>query len=152
MGSLPRRLPVHTGDALRKWARCGVILTAGLLGCAAGSSTVPVTGTVKQPNGEPLAGGRVFFRPTGAGIAAYGRTTDTGAFELSTIDGTSGAQPGVYKVVISAAVPAEALDDAAAVARYQAKVDQRFQSAKTTPFEFTVQDDGSPQHFDIVLK
>jgi hypothetical protein len=86
----------------------GRLLAIGMLfslaGC--GSSTVPVTGTVKL-DGKPLAGVEVVFHPDpqrgNSGDSASGFTDDQGRYTLLTARTSAhGAAPGYYRVVITA--------------------------------------------------
>lgn len=131
---------------------CLLVALAVVAGCSS-SATVPVTGTVKHATGEPLSGGRVVFQPTGEGAqSARARILSDGTFRLGTFKTDDGAVPGVHKVAVVPAVPAEAGDDPEVIARYLSTVDRRYQSVQTTPLEFTVKNDGSTNHFDIILE
>ncbi len=122
-------------------------------GCSRSSGTFPVTGTVKQPNGQPLAGGRILFQPTGPATQPAKATIGTdGNFRLGTFNPGDGAVAGVHKVAVYPFVPEDALGNAAAVAHYRSLVPMRYQNIQTTPLEYTVKGDGSANHFDIVLE
>jgi hypothetical protein len=124
------------------------------MGCSGGSTaTYPVTGIVKRSNGEPLRGGRIIFQPIGQSTnAARGIIADDGSFQLGTYSDRDGAVAGAHKVTITPAVPEDALDDPASIARYRSAIDLRYQSVATTPLEFNVKDNGSTNHFEIVLE
>jgi hypothetical protein len=129
-----------------------VVVLAGLMGCSGNSQTYPVNGIVKQPNGAPLSGGRVFFQPLEGGQSAWGIIAADGTFSLQPADLVDGAKPGHYKVVINPAVPEDALDSAAAVARHRSLIPLRYQNLESTPLQYTVKGDGSENHFEIVIK
>ena len=86
------------------------------------------------------------------GQSAWGIIAADGTFSLRTSEANDGARPGAYKVVINPAVPEEALDDPAAVARYRSLVALRYQNLESTPLAYTVKDDGSVNHFEVVLE
>lgn len=131
---------------------CLLVVLTALAGCSS-STTVPVTGTVKFANGEPLTGGLVVFQPTGEGAhPARARTSSDGTFRLGTYGADDGAVPGVHKVAVVPELPRDAGDDPKVIARYLSVVDRRYQSVQKTPLEFTVKDDGSANHFDIVVE
>jgi len=130
-----------------------LLIVVLLVGCSGTSKTKAVTGTVTSASGKPLTGGRILFQPVGeSSQPARGIVGADGSFELSTFQTGDGAVPGLHKVAIYPAVPQEAVNDPAAVARYMAAVDSRYQNIQTTPLEYMVKDDGSANHFDIVLK
>lgn len=130
-----------------------LLIIVPLAGCSGSSKTQTVTGTVKLENGKPLAGGRILFQPMGESTQpARGTIAADGTFQLGTFSTGDGAVPGVHKVAIYPAVPEQAVNDPAAVARYMAAVDIRYQNIQTTPLEYTVKSDGSVNHFDIVVK
>ena len=133
---------------------CILALLVGWMGCSGGSSaTYPVTGNVKRPDGEPLRGGRILFQPIGASSdAARGVIAEDGTFRLGTYSAGDGAVAGTHKVTISPAVPEEALDDPASIVRYRSTIDLRYQNVDTTPLELSVKNDGSTNHFEIVLE
>jgi len=136
------------------WKCIPIFLVVGLVGCShRGGATYPVTGTVKLSDGKPLAGGRILFQPTGEQTnSARGIIAQDGSFQLTTFEPNDGAVPGEHKVVITPAVPEEALDNPTAIARYRSLVDQRYQNVDSTPLKLTVQADGSQNHFEIVLE
>lgn len=133
---------------------CALVVLVAVLGCfGQTSSTYPVTGLVKLPDGTPLAGGRILFRPVDdAGHAARGIISEGGVFQLGTFADGDGAVPGAHRVVITPAIPESALDDPASIARYRSTVGLRYQNVTTTPLELNVQADGSANHFEIVLE
>ena len=129
------------------------ILLVAINGCMRSSTTFPVTGTIVLANGQPLTGGTILFQPFGdSSLPARGYIQSDGSFQLGTFATDDGAIPGVHKVVITPAVPTEALDDPAAIARHRAVVPAQYQNLQSTPLEFTVNDDGSTNHFDIRLE
>jgi hypothetical protein len=130
------------------------VFLMALSGCFGQSSaTYPVTGVVKHPDGKPLAGGRILFQPVGeTGHAARGIISHDGTFQLGTYAHDDGAIAGGYKAVITPAIPDNALDNPASIARYRSTVDLRYQNVTTTPLEFKVRDDGSTNRFEIVLE
>lgn len=126
-----------------------ILLLTAIVGCSP-SATVPVSGSVKFANGQPLVGGLIVFE--GASQPARGNIAEDGSFRLGTLEPYDGAIPGDYKVLIIPTVPDEILNDAVAVVRYRSAVDRRYQSVQETPLQFTVSDDGSTNSFDIVLE
>ena len=73
-----------------------------LLGCA-GRNTPPlgkVTGTVTL-DGQPLPKAKILFQPTGEGAPSYGRTDETGRYELQYSVDIAGALVGEHKVRIT---------------------------------------------------
>ena len=136
------------------WHLCVSVLILSILvsGCGDSSATVPVTGTVKFESGEPLTGANVLFQPVDGGQRARGTVRSDGSFELGTAASDDGAVLGVHRVVVTPAVPAEAIDDPQAIARHRATVDRRYQDIQSTPLEVTVKDDGSANDFEIVLE
>lgn len=95
------------------FALVGVVVAVGIAGCTdSGPKTARVKGTLTI-NGEPANNVTVSFVPLDSSQpAASGQVTD-GSFELfSGVQGTPGAAPGKYKVVLAAVANADA--DAAA--------------------------------------
>jgi len=85
-------------DAATRPARGGILLAAVVLtGC--GSGLVPVSGTVTL-DGEPVAGAKVSYIPTGPGIPASGTTDAAGRFQLELGSGRRGVPRGRYAVTI----------------------------------------------------
>jgi hypothetical protein len=77
----------------------GVVLVAGCAG-QAGSSPVPVNGTVTV-GGKPVVGAMVEFQPESpGGKPAFGTVEADGTFRLTTNTAGDGAMPGKYKVTI----------------------------------------------------
>jgi hypothetical protein len=89
-----------------KAAQCSVILLC-LGGCGgSGKGYVPVEGNVTL-DGAPMSGVYVFFdQPEAARNNSYaGLTDEQGHFELRGLgEGSSGAPPGSYRVILSTAV------------------------------------------------
>jgi GTP cyclohydrolase III len=83
---------------------------------------------------------------------AQGVIAADGTFQVGTFQRIDGAMPGEYRVAVFPAIPEEALDNAAEVARYKSTVDRRYQNVQTTPIQVTVKEDRSANHFDIVLE
>jgi hypothetical protein len=124
-------------------ALAALVLIAGCKGGKALPKTYPVTGKVVYPDGTPLTGGLVHFKPEGNdAVTTSGPIGADGSFSLSTfIDGQKvvGATEGPHTVTV---LPPQGQDQGAA----------RGQSAQ--PFElrdtFTVKADGE-NHFTITL-
>jgi hypothetical protein len=79
------------------------------LGCSDGRQTATVSGKITL-NGQPLAGARVNFQPTGdvrnTGIGSFGETDANGEYSLTLIDESrAGAIVATHRVMIKA-VPA----------------------------------------------
>jgi hypothetical protein len=124
-------------------------LTIG--GCSGDSGVQPVSGTVKLPNGTPISGGLVVFRPLGPDQKpARGAIAADGSFRLSTAVPNDGAAPGEYQVMVSAEPPIEVIDDPEKRAAYKSPLDKKYENPDTTPLKYTVSADGE-NHFDIVV-
>jgi hypothetical protein len=121
-------------------------------GCSSGKApTYAVTGTVKLPDGTPLAGGRILFRPEGETVyAAKGEIGADGSFELSTFGLSDGAVAGTHKVMVLPPTPEGAMDDIRKAAASALRIDLSYQSLRTSPLEYTVKPGGN-NHFDIVV-
>lgn len=104
-----RRLRTPTAVLL-----CVSLIACCLLasGCSQGKSysVVPVSGRITL-DGEPLAGARITFQPTGVdpGPGSFGTTDAEGRFSLETMEDTKreGAVPGTHHVQISTVVVGE---------------------------------------------
>ena len=129
------------------------VLLAVAGGCSSGKApTYAVTGTVKLPDGTPLTGGRLLFRPEGETVyAAKGEIGADGSFELSTFGLSDGAVAGTHKVMVLPPTPEGAMDDVRKAAASALRIDLRYQSLRTTPLEYTVTPGGT-NHFDIVVE
>lgn len=147
-----------------------------LCGCSgrSGEDRKPVykvTGTVKL-GGAPVTGASVTFVSKDKQPVAYGRTNDTGAFELMTYDPGDGAAAGMYAVLvtkylgkaanasnINAAHGADPTKNYDSVSGHDAKVPQttdnvisaQYADVATTPLTATVKADGENK-FDLELK
>jgi hypothetical protein len=107
---------------------------------------------VKLPDGTPLAGGRILFRPEGETVyAAKGEIGADGSFELSTFGMSDGAVAGTHKVMVLPPMPEGAMEDARKAAASAMRIDLSYQSLRTTPLEYTVTP-GGDNHFDIVVE
>lgn len=71
-------------------------LVLSLAGC---SDLQPVTGKVVYDDGIPVQGGSVTFNSKDKGLNASGEISPDGTFTLA-FNGTKGAPPGQYKVVV----------------------------------------------------
>jgi hypothetical protein len=91
-----------------------IALSAICLGCASGSSSVPVSGVVTL-DGKPLSNALVAFQPISEsggtpGVGSYGVTDATGAYSLRRSDNDQpGAVVGSHRVVID--LKTESADD-----------------------------------------
>jgi hypothetical protein len=120
-------------------------------GCSAGEGTQPVSGTVKLPNGSPITGGLVLFRPLGRDQKpARGAIAPDGSFRLSTSQPNDGAVPGEYQVAVSTEPPIEVIDDPAKRAAYKSPIDKKYESTDTSPLKYTVSAD-EENYFDIIV-
>ncbi len=134
------------------------LLAMGLLAGCSGRGRAPtyeVTGTVKLPDGTPLAGGRIMFRPAGDSdvtFAARGEIREDGTFELSTFGLGDGAVAGKHKVMVLPPTPDELMDNPRANVGPRLFIDLSYQSLRTTPLEYRVADDGTVNHFEIVVE
>jgi len=96
------------GERVKMFGRL-VLASIGLVavaGCGGERFPVaPVSGKVTL-DGEPLAGARIGFEPRrqgespNAGPGSYGKTDAQGRYELTTLDGRSGAVVGTHDVWI----------------------------------------------------
>jgi hypothetical protein len=87
-----------------------------------------------------------------SGPPSRGAVATDGSFRLGTYQADDGAVPGLHKVAVFPAIPKEANDDPAVIAKHLSKVARRYQNIQTTPLEFTVKADGSTNHIEIVLE
>ena len=124
-------------------------------GCSGGgpAETYRVSGTVKLASGQPLSGGQILFRPIAESpYVARGDILEDGSFELTTFQPRDGAIAGKHRVMITPEVPEELQENAQAMLRWKPQVDVRYQSTRTSPLEYVVADDGTPNRFEIVLE
>ena len=157
--SLPKRPSPSAADdpsriLVRRWAvrLCWSAIALGAIGCSGSGANRPVSGTVKLPDGTPIVGGLVLFRPLGANQKpARGAISADGSFRLSTSQPNDGAAPGEYQVVISSEPPIEVIDDPVKRAAYKSPLDKRYENPDTTPLKYTVDADAE-NHFDIVVQ
>lgn len=126
---------------------------AGAAGCSEGKApTYQVTGTVKLPDGTPLDGGRILFRPEGETVhAAKGDIRSDGSFELSTFGLADGAVAGTHKVMVLPPVPEGFMDEPRATPGTTLAIDMSYQNLRTSPLEYTVEA-GGENHYDIVVQ
>lgn len=129
-------------------------LSVAMSGCS-GSGPAPtyrVTGTVKLPDGTPLTGGQILFRPSGEdSYPAKGIIGADGSFQLGTFEIDDGAIAGKHQVMITPEVSDDMMEDASLRKSYRPMVHASYQSLRTTPLEFTV-DSNAKNHFDIELE
>jgi hypothetical protein len=113
------------------------------LGCGGADALVPVSGTVKNADGTPLAfeSGTVIFQPAAAGRAANGAVDQSAAFAMTTATPGDGVQPGTYKVVVQ--LWKNYRDHVLAVP-------EAYGDVTTTPLEVTV--DADHDHFDLSIE
>lgn len=118
-------------------------LLAITLGCGGADALVPVSGTMKNADGTPLAfeSGVIIFQPTAAGRAANGAVDPSGAFTMTTTAPGDGVQPGTYKVVVQ--LWKNYRDHVLAVP-------EAYGDVTTTPLEVTV--DADHDHFDLSIE
>lgn len=76
---------------------CGVLLA---LGCGGRDDLGRVTGTITL-DGEPLPNAFVVFSPTNGGTTSYGRSDQSGQYEMMFSDDEMGAWLGENRVEIS---------------------------------------------------
>jgi hypothetical protein len=120
----------------------GTLILLSALGCSGGDALVPVTGTVKNADGAPLAfeAGSISFVPSGSEKPADGTVDPSGSFNLKT-GANDGVQQGKYKVVIQLWKSYRDLVPA---------MPAPYGEAATTPLEVTV--DADHDHFDFSLE
>lgn len=116
----------------------GILAILLALGCGGGDALIPVTGTVKNADGAPLAfeAGTVSFVPSGSEKPADGKVDPSGSFTMN-----DGVQSGKYKVVIQLWKNYRDLVPA---------MPAPYGEAATTPLEVTV--DADHAHFDFSLE
>lgn len=127
-------------------------------GCSGGGpvATYTVTGSVKLPDGTPLAGGRMLLRPDeNSKYSARGEIAEDGTFTLTTFKVGDGAIAGNHRVMISPPIARESLDAVATRSsrRAPAMIDPRYESLQTSPLSITIVSDGSSEnHFDLIVE
>lgn len=142
--------PAHS----RKLANlCRAMVLSFVVGCGGGPAVYPVSGTVKFPDGRPLAQGWVEFRPFHAEPthSARGQIASDGRFQLTTFTPNDGALPGKHRVLLVPPEPTGAVEIGEGGAFPQV-IDRRFRSFETSGLEFTVTQDEASNHFDIVAQ
>lgn len=121
----------------------GVMSAAVFCGCVKNDGPVPVTGTVKYPDGSIPAGEvcDVRFEREG-GKMARGVIGADGTFKLTTMEPDDGAFPGQYKVC---------LEVFKTYMGRESVVAPEFEKMSTTPLNADVKR-GDKNHFDFVVK
>lgn len=140
-------------SAVRGQVCCLLVFLLSITACSSSKApTYDVTGTVKLPDGTPLAGGRILFRPDGETVyAGRGEIREDGTFELSTFGASDGAVAGTHKVMVLPPTPEGAMDDVRKRTANALQIDLSYQSLRTTPLEYKVEP-GGENHFDIVVE
>lgn len=87
---------------------------SGLVGCGGTDrgklpDTVPAKGTVTY-KGTPVTGATVTFVADGEAPSAFGKTDESGSFELTSFNVGKGAVPGQYRVTITKYTDSEPAD------------------------------------------
>ncbi len=128
-----------------------VLLLILAAGCSGESlSVVPVSGVIKDLNGNPIEGASVTFTPkTEEKIAptSFGKTDAEGKYTLETVSGEAGALIGSHTVSISKNTGNE--DDDAGTS-LQSLIPPEFNTDST--LEFTVPKEGSTEaNFEVKL-
>lgn len=155
-----------------------LIISICMLSCSCSGSSgndrkpvFKVTGTVKL-GGAPISGASVTFISKEKQPVAYGRTNDTGEFELMTYDPGDGAAAGRYSVLVTkylgkaanastsdAAHGADPTKDYGSASGHDAKSTQttdnviaaKYADVETTPLTAKVEA-GGENKFDLELK
>ena len=88
----------------RKYVRPALtlVVAAIVVGCTSGVELGDVQGTVKM-DGKPLSGATIRFVPVNGGRAAFGRTDESGKYEIQYSATASGALVGQVRVEITTA-------------------------------------------------
>jgi hypothetical protein len=113
--------------------------------------TYAVEGVVKFADGSPLIGGSVesLLKAGMPRVVARGPIQADGTFKLTTFMAADGAVEGVHHVIVMPPLPKGDLDEL----RTQPKLlDPRFSRYETTPLEFTVRPEQSPNRWEIVVQ
>jgi hypothetical protein len=106
------------------------------LGTGCSSGRVPVTGTVKYPDGSPLEGGTVIAEAKieDKNVTVQANVEADGSFELGGIQAGDGAFPGKYRAVV---MPV-ALGDADLAAGKTPSVEGKYTRFESSGIEFEV--------------
>jgi hypothetical protein len=124
------------------------LLTLG--GCGGGSvPTYGAGGKVVFPNGEPLGGGKVEFRPVAAPqpVVARGEIQPDGSFRLSTFRPNDGAVEGEHVVLVVPPLPESRPGEPPR--RASLLIDSRLTQFDTSGLKFTVTRDPAKNQFTI---
>ena len=123
----------------------------GLSGCDSGSVlTYRVVGKVTFPDGTPLAGGWVEFKPVDSEhrVSARGQIHPDGTFELGTFEEADGAIVGKHQAVVVPPLPKGDRDEMRVVPQI---IDEKFRRFDTSGLKFTVTPEG-PNEFSIEVE
>lgn len=129
-----------------------LIFGIAVLGCGGGQfETYPVKGSVKFPNGAPLAGGSVEFQSIedfAKRLTARGRIDENGHFEMSTFEPNDGVIAGKHRVIVAPALPPGKINP---YQKPKPLVNNKYLRFETSGLEFTV-DPHENNYFDIVVE
>jgi hypothetical protein len=131
----------------------GLLGVLFFVGCDRGPTVYPVSGTVKFPDGRPLAQGWVEFRPGEAQPAhnARGQIRSDGSFQLTTFEPNDGALPGRHRALLVPPEPTGPVEVGEGGAFPQV-IDRRFRSFQSSGLEFTVSPDEANNHVESVVQ
>lgn len=106
-------------------------------------------GTVHLPDGTPLAGAWVSFRPnTGESrVAARGQVQPNGEFVLSTFTPEDGAIVGGHQAIVTMPLGGDREGTVSGPS-----IDQRYANYDTSGLTFTVSTNHAQNQFDIVVE
>jgi hypothetical protein len=145
-----RRLS-YTGslNPMQQLAPCALMLFLALLsliltGCGSKPETVPLSGTVKFPDGSPAAGAYIVFEGVDQPISATGVIEGDGTFRVRTFGKDDGIAKGRYRVVVTP----PARDDLNGKLPVM-KLDPKYKSFDTSGLQFEIND--SPEPIDLVV-
>jgi hypothetical protein len=153
IGSAKRRLEGAMMDVNRNWKVVCLfaVLGATLVGCSNNDTPLyPVSGKVTYPDGTPLSGGWVSFRPTDGEtkVSARGQVRSDGTFELTTYANGDGAVIGRNQVLVMPPMYGDREDPKTS---RPPSFSRRFSNFATSGLEFVVTDDSSKNRFEIVV-
>jgi hypothetical protein len=149
-----------------------ILVSAGLCGCGASQPTgrepvFPITGKITY-KGRPVVGADVTFHCKEKDRAAFGRTDEKGAFQLTTFasnDGVVGGKHSVTVAKIENAPPTKPAADITSpdyepprpgaelmVPKPKNQIPQKYASEKTTDLFAVVNEDGNNAEIVLELK
>jgi hypothetical protein len=118
-------------------------------GCGASETKlVPVEGTVKLGK-EPLKSGSISFHPDSdkgnKAAQPFVGTIENGAYKVAAGE-KYGAEPGWYKVTVTATVPSDPKDEYSVP---KSLISEKFGDPAATPLSAEVKEGGGPYNFEV---